>query len=270
MPKITEEIKRILKEKDRSVLTGTEAMRDIVRNLHRQVRTELGHAALGSWDAYSLRQLLDSLEYQTANFAAKAKTEAAALLDKSWTLGQSLVDGTLSAAGGAGVYTGFHLATSAMETLKEYSNDYLQKVFGDAWIRTKGELTLGVLGGKTPQEVAAAIGKTLDGPGIFNSIAERAEVITKTEMGRVFSEASQLRMEQAAEHVVGLEKQWLHVGHPMKPRITHLAAHGQHVPVNEPFKIGGGLMMFPRDPGAPIEETIHCGCDHVPYHAHWA
>lgn len=269
MPKVTDEIKRILREKDRAVITGTEAMRGIVQNLLDQVRAELGQAALGSWDAYSLRKMLDSLEFQAANFAGTAKTEAGGLLDKSWALGKALVDGPLTAEGVGGVYSGFHLSTSSLETLKEYSNDYLQKVFGDAWIRTKGELTLGVLGGKTPKEVAAAIGKTLDGPGIYKSIAERAEMITKTEMRRVFSEAAQLRMEQAAEHVDGLEKEWQHVGHPRKPRITHLAANGQHVPVDRPFKIGGITMMFPRDPGAPIEETINCGCDHVPYRDQW-
>jgi hypothetical protein len=270
MPKVTAAMQRILKEKDRAILTGTEAMRDILKDLQAQVRVELGKAAIGSWDAYSLRRALDSIETQVAQHEAAAKTEGGDLLDKSWKLGKDLVDGPLIAAGMGEIYTGFHLSTAAIDALKGYQNDYLERVFGDAWYRVKGEVTLGVLGSKTPQEVAAAIGEKLDGPGIFNNIAARAETITQTEMGRVFSEASQLRMEQAGEHVPGLEKQWRHVGHPRQPRPTHLAADGQHVPVNEPFRIGGTMMMFPRDPGAPIEETINCGCDHVPYHANWA
>jgi len=244
-------------------------MRDILKNLQKQVRAELGKAALGLWDAYALRQILDSLESQVANYEGLAKTEAEGFLDKSWSLGVSLVDAPLLAAAMGGIYSGFHLSTSSLEALQGYSNNYLESVFGDAWHRVKGEMTLGVLGNKTPQEVATAIGRNLDGPGIFKSIALRAETITKTEMGRVFSQAAQLRMEQAAEYVPGLEKKWRHVGHPMRPRISHQAADGQHVPVTKPFKIGGRLMMFPRDPGAPIEETIHCGCDHVPWHANW-
>jgi hypothetical protein len=126
-----------------------------------------------------------------------------------------------------------------------------------------------MMGGKTPQEVAAAIGKNLNDPSIFTSIAARAETITKTEMGRVFSTAAQKRMEEASRHVAGLEKQWIHAGHPKHARPGHEAAHGQHVPVGEPFNVGGTKMMYPRDPAAPLDEVINCGCDHVPYHARW-
>jgi hypothetical protein len=128
-----------------------------------------------------------------------------------------------------------------------------------AWDKIRGELTLGIMGGKTPQEVAKAIGMNLEDPSIFTSIAARAEVITKMEIGRTFSTAAEKRMEDADKYVDGLEKQWRHVGHPMKPRLTHLAADGQHVLVNEPFDIGGVEMMYPRDPAAPLDETINCG-----------
>ena len=66
-------------------------------------------------------------------------------------------------------------------------------------------------------------------------------------------------MEEAAKSVDGLEKMWRHAGHPRSPRITHLAADGRHVPVDEPFDIGGVAMMYPRDPAAPSEEVINCG-----------
>ena len=265
MPEVTATIKRLLKEKDRAIKTGTEAMRDLLKNLHAQVMTELGRAALGSWDAYSLRQYLDAIEGQMAAYQGYAKQEAGALLDKSWSAGEMLIEETLSAGA---IYSGFNLSTSVLDTMKDFAFHKIEGLSAAAWDQVKGELTLGIMGGKTPQEVAAAIGKNIDA-GKFASIAQRAEVITKTEMGRVFSEASQLRMEQAAEYVTGLEKEWRHVGHPTKPRLMHLAANGQHVPVKEPFRIGGVLMMFPRDPSAPIEETINCGCDHVPYHANW-
>jgi hypothetical protein len=227
---------------------------------------DLGKAALGSWDSYHLKKTLDSIEYQMAHYTGEAKRELSGLLDDAWGIGKDLVDKPLAVGG---VYIGgYHLGTSVLDTLKEYSSDYLKNMFHDAWYQVKGEITLGVVGGKTPQEVADAIGQNMD-EGRFANIANRAETITKTEMGRVFSEATQLRMDQAAEHVDGLEKEWRHVGHPRTPRLTHLRADGQHVPVNEPFKIGAIEMMFPRDPKAPLEEVIHCGCDHVPYHARW-
>jgi hypothetical protein len=256
MPTINSEIKRILKAKDAGIKSGTQAMLGLLKELQKQILGELGQAALGSWDAYHLKQALDAIEYQISNFKAKATAEADGLLKDSWGKGQSMVDMPLAEAG---VYVGWHLPTSVLDTLKDFTFDRISGLSNDAWLKIKGELNLGILGGKTPQEVAAAIGKNLTDPSIFASIADRAEVITKTEMGRVFSEATQLRMEQAAEYVDGLEKQWIHAGHPKKARPSHLAAHGQHVPVNELFNIGGVLMMSPREPGAPLEEVINCG-----------
>lgn len=259
-------ISRLLEEKDRGLISGAEMMRDILADLRRQVMNELGRAALGSWDAYHLRQTLSEIENQMANYAAKAKAEISGLMDKAWEQGKSVVDTPLAEGG---IYTGFHLSTSVLETLKEYSNDYLENLFGDAWYKIKGKINLGMLGNKTPQQVAEALGESIDA-GRWGSITYRAELITKTEMGTAFSQATQNRMAQAAEHVPGLEKQWLHAGHPKVARPTHVATHGKHVPVSEPFNVGGVMMMFPRAPGAPLDEVINCGCDHVPYHAAWA
>lgn len=266
MPTVNSEIRRIIKEKDMAIRSGTQSMLDILKELQTQVLNETGKAALGSWDAYYLKNLLGAIESQIDNFTVKAKAEAAGLLEDSWGKGIAMVDVPL---GSAGIYTGFHISTSSLDVLKEFTFHKLDGLSAAAMDKIKAELTLGIIGGKTPAEVAAAIGKNLKDPSIFTSIAARAEVITKTEMGRVFSTANQMRMEQASEYVVGLEKQWRHAGHPKQARPAHLAAHGQHVPVNEPFNIGGVPMMYPRAPGAPLDEVINCGCDHVPYHPRW-
>lgn len=256
MATVNSEIKRILKEKDAGIRSGSAAMRDIVDSLRQQVQAELGMAAAGSWDAYYLRKLLDSLEYQFGNFSAKAKKEAEGLVEDIWGMGRSLVDAPLKVAG---IYTGFHISTSSLDVMKDYTNNYLEGLFGDAWYKVKGEISLGMMGAKTPAEVASAIGKNLKSKSIFSSIAERAEVITQTEMGRAFSSAAQYRMYQQSQYVPDLEKQWIHAGHPKQPRASHLAAHGQHVPVKGAFTVGGVKMMYPRDPAAPVSETIRCG-----------
>lgn len=265
MAKVTAEIKHVLKEKDRGIATGAETMLKVLTSLHGQVTTELGKAALGSWDAYHLRQVLDQIEFQLASHEGQARQALSGLLDDAWNMGKGLVDRPMAAAG---IYTGFHLSTTVLDTLKDYSSDYLRSLFQDAWYGIKGEITLGIVGNKTPQAVTAAIGKTIDS-GRFKGYANRAETITKHEMGTVFSEASQLRMQQTAENVPGLEKEWNHAGHPKTARPSHVAAHGLHVPVGDPYDIGGVMMMFPRDPRAPLEETMNCGCDSVPYHANW-
>ncbi len=256
MATVNSEIRRILKEKDLAIRTGTRAMVDILEALQKETLDRLGEAAITEWDAYHLKQMLDSIENQISNFQAKAKAEADGLLEESWGMGRNLVDMPLAEAG---IYTGFRLSTSVLDTLKDFTFHKIEGLSDSAWEKIRGELTLGVMGGKTPQEVAKAIGTNLKDPSIFRSIAHRAEVITQTEMGRVFSTAAELRMEEAAEHVKDLEKMWRHVGHPKVPRPSHVAADGQHVPVDEPFDIGGVSMMYPRDPGAPIDETINCG-----------
>ena len=253
---MTSEIRNIIREKDAGIKSGTQAMLDILKELQKQVLDEIGRAALGSWDVYYLKKLLDSIEQQIAQFSERAKAEASGLLDDAWDKGIGLVDLPL---GAAGIYTGFHISTSSLDALKDFTFHKLDGLSNAAMDRIKSELTMGILGGKTPAEVAAAIGKNLTDPSIFASIADRAEVITKTEMGRVFSQATQMRMEQTSQYVDGLEKQWVHAGHPKKPRPAHVAASGQHVPVDQTFNIGGVQMMYPRAPGAPLDEVINCG-----------
>lgn len=43
-------------------------------------------------------------------------------------------------------------------------------------------------------------------------------------------------------------------------RGTHAAAHGQVVPLNAPFVVGGQMLMYPGDPRAAIGERVNCRC----------
>lgn len=266
MPKANYTIEKLLVEKAAGIRSGTEAMLGVLRDLQRQVIGELGQASLGSWDAYHLKKMLNALERQVANFENAAKKEASGRLDIMWDQGAALVEDPLRVSG---IYTGFNLSTSSLKVLKDFAFHKIEGLSASAWDKVKSELTLGVLGGKTPQEVASAIGRNLEDPSIFGSLGARAEAITKTEMGRVFSSASQKRMEEAAGYVEGLEKMWRHAGHPRVARQFHLALNGHHVPVNEPFLVGSVTMMYPRDPAAPVSEVVNCGCDHIPWHPAW-
>lgn len=48
--------------------------------------------------------------------------------------------------------------------------------------------------------------------------------------------------------------------HDGRTRATHLKADGQTKAVHVPFRVGGAKMMFPCQPGAPIEEVANCRC----------
>ena len=161
------------------------------------------------------------------------------------------------------------MSRSSLEVLKEFSFHRLEGLSNAAFANIRSELILGVLGQKTPHEVARAIGKKIDGPGPFKSLRHRAEAITRTEMGRVFSAATQHRMDEASQAVPGLKKKWKHSGHPKVARPHHKALDGYVEDVDKPFLVGSVSMMYPRDPAAPVGEIINCGCDHIPWHPAW-
>ncbi len=43
-------------------------------------------------------------------------------------------------------------------------------------------------------------------------------------------------------------------------RATHMAAHGQTVPVTDFYVVGGAMLEFPGDPAGPASEVFNCRC----------
>lgn len=54
-------------------------------------------------------------------------------------------------------------------------------------------------------------------------------------------------------------KKWVTKSDP-RVRDTHAAAHGQVVPLNAPFMVGGQMLMYPGDPRAAAGERANCRC----------
>jgi hypothetical protein len=57
------------------------------------------------------------------------------------------------------------------------------------------------------------------------------------------------------------KKTWFSM-HDNKVRDTHIEADGQTVPADEPFTLGGGLLMYPTDQslGVSYSEVVNCRC----------
>jgi len=254
---VSPELAKILKLKDTRMIEGTEAMIRLLQEVKNQVIIELAHVPEKEFTSYQLKKSLAGIQYSLDQFKGGAQKQMGGLLDDAWGFGEELVD---AYASGSGIALGFgELPQSVLITLKDYAFHKIGSLSDAAWDQIRGELTLGVLGQKTPFEVMQSIIGQVDKPSIFGSIENRAEVITKTEMGKTFSRATFDRMKQADKVVPGMMKEWKHRGHPKQPRPTHLWADGNRVPVDEAFSIGGISMMYPRDPNAPVSEIVNCG-----------
>lgn len=269
---VTTRIKELLKQRDARIISGSQYVQELLAQVQREILAELVAMPSDSYSAFHLRQTMASIERYLSSFESGADRELSSGLTANWDMGTDLLSSTMHSAGGGSVYLGTpHLTGNVLDTLKEFTFGRVRSVSNDLFTRIKGELTLGILGQKTPAQIAAEIAGSLPGPSIFKTVAERAEVITGLEMGRAFSVANQASMESATDVLPALKKMWLHAGHPRAPRQTHLLMHGQTREMDAVFYQAkdGGAVRYPRDPQAPIQEVIRCGCDHIPYMDKW-
>lgn len=212
-----------------------------------------------------VQQLIDALtgDLQAAGNAA---------LDSAWNVGVAAVDAPLASAG---IHVDWRLPlldTSVLTALKTFTAGRIQDLSSQALGRIDRAIGLTVLGATTPNEAIQAVQAEL---GTKDSASmRRARRIVHTSLGEAYATAQQQRLEQSAELVPDLRKQWLRSG-KIHSRWNHDAADGQTVPVAKPFVLpanrgtGTVTMMHPHDPKAPAGEIINCGCTHRAWLTRW-
>lgn len=265
--KVTDILKQVLTDQLRRTISGQEAVRRILDEVRRQVIMEIATAQPESFTLYRQTQMLGQIERLMFDAEAELRVEASKGITDSWNSGKGLI--TEMALAGSDITLATGISSQVLDQIKEFTWGRISSVRSDAVAKIRAEITLGLLGQKTPQEISSVIAGTLESPGLFKGITERAEVITKTEMGRAFSMAHQASLVSATEMLPDLQKMWLHAGHPKQPRPYHLRLNGDIKAVDQPFLIGSVIMMYPRDPKGPIGEIINCGCMHVAYMRSW-
>ena len=219
------------------------------------------------WQAYRLPEFKNAIDRAMQQFGDKYGVDLREAQRSFWEDGINMVDAPLREIG---VYASFPaIDTTVLGIMQGYGADLVKGIAKDAALRINNEITMGLMGQKTPYEVMEAVGANLKDKSIFTSIAARAETITRTEAGRVLEAASQARLEAAAGLVPGLQKQWFHGENVRVPRPSHLAVVGQIRNVDQPFDVGGEKLMYPRDPAGSAKNTINCSCYTVPYHPDW-
>jgi len=99
-------------------------------------------------------------------------------------------------------------------------------------------------------------------------ISAKAERIFRTEIMTAQNMAAHDKLQDELGRFPDLQKIWLSTG-DWRTRDSHINAHGQVVPADGLFRVGGAQARYPLDPGLPIGERVNCRCDSVPYRESW-
>lgn len=211
-----------------------------------------------------LGQINDVIDGATTQAGVQFDSTARAV----WQQGEDFIDKPLAVIGRAVELQLPLLDTRVLTAMRSFGQLRLKDVGREAASKIGSQLSQVTIGAQPVQDAVRAIQAQLAGP-----TPVRATTIVRTEVGRVFAVASEDRLEQAAELVPGLSKQWRRSG-KIHSRWTHDLMDGQVVGAKESFKVpnpGGGfdMMKCPHDPQAPAEQVINCGCVMLPTLKGW-
>lgn len=250
----------------RGVRIQSETYDEIVYLLEQAKRTIAGELALGAptgFESWRLQLVQAEIRRNLAVFERGTLASILTGLDRSHEAGGDLVLQPLRAAGIDITSVVPALDPRLLIAMKSFQTDRIRDISTTVVNRVNTELGQVAIGVQSPFEAARKVAEHLDAP------KARAATIVRTELGTIYSEAGQQRMEQAVKAgVAGLEKQWRRSG-KLHPRVTHELADGQIKPVDQPFLVGGIEIMKPRDPALPAKERINCGCSSLPHMKHW-
>lgn len=146
----------------------------------------------------------------------------------------------------------FRLRNPAIaDALFERANHLAGNIAEDVFDRMKTVIADGFyLEGRGIADVARALREEFDWMS-----SSRAERIARTETLSVTEEAQLTVYQASGVHL----KRWI-TTLDGRERESHFLAHGQLVPIDEPFEVGDSLLMYPGDPDAPPGEICNCRC----------
>lgn len=212
--------------------------------------------ATTEWKAYAIPQLRASIDRAVEAFRQRYQAAQGGALNNMWAAGIDMVDIPLSAAGFR--LLGPEISRTALEIGQGYSADLIKGLTSDAIKKINGEIMMGIMGAKQPFDVMKAVGRNLDDPSVFRTIATRAEAITRTETAKINSAARQARIEGTVgntEPPMRWMKKWISSG-KFRPRPHHAGLNGETIPIDEKFL---GYIDYPHAPGLSAEEVVNCG-----------
>lgn len=221
-------------------------------------------AAPSDYQQFYLPKLQRAVRDALAAVGAESADIVRSGADASWQAGLDLVDKPLAAGGIQLQGLVPRISTEQLLAMRTFAVDRIKDVSVQLANKVTSELGMAIIG---TQDIGTTIGNIQK---LFGSQGRRrALTIVRTELGRAYAVAGQKRLDQAAEFLPGLKKQWRRSG-KVHSRAGHDAIDGQVRAPDEQFLLPSGIgLAHPRDPKAPAGETINCGCESLPYMDNW-
>tara|TARA_R110000868_G_scaffold225568_2_gene477809 strand:- start:22481 stop:23374 length:894 start_codon:yes stop_codon:yes gene_type:complete len=265
-----EKLKRFAAERAEQLKAGIRMQADTgkeVRSLLVKTQKEIAQILSGApsdYKRWQLGELQRAVEQALAEFNAGGNATLQSGLSGSWQQGQLLIDAPLKAASLDISADLIAIDNRRLLAMRRFTTETIADVTAKLANSINSELARAAIGIQSPFEAAQAIAGKLQTGGL-----DRAGTIVRHQLGTAFSTAAQERQEQAVTILPGLKKQWRRSG-KTHSRIEHDLIDGQIRDVDKPFELPNGIkLMHPRDPSAPIGETIHCGCTSIPWMESW-
>jgi len=215
------------------------------------------------WENYRARQLTDAVRGATDDFRERYWGEAQGWQRQAFDLGLTPFKEMSLNLNWAGIQRqGFEFySQNGLHFITDLADDLRKSLSREVLLTTTGL-----------QAPNTAMQHVRDLLGGGKKAAARAQAIVRTEVGRNFSLATLLSLEDSVQ-VLGAEllKMWLHapLGSSKYARPAHVAMHAKTAPVDGYFYFPGGPLRCPQDPQGSASETIHCKCRIVAYREDW-
>lgn len=257
------ERKKQLKRFTDSVRRTNADIDDFLKKARQEIKIRLAEAP-SDYQTWALTNVQKDIERVAEELKSELQSAGTAGFDAAINIGAAVVDEPLKSAFNYDLNASVQMAsTEQIKAMRSFLTDRLADVGEQAKKKINEQLGLCLIGAQNPFQAAREIAAHLGTNG-----RSRARRIVNTELGRAFSVATQERLKQAQEAGLKMKKQWRRSG-KIHSRLTHDLADGQVVDADKPFIVGGVKMMYPRDPTAPVSETINCGCVCLPYMDDW-
>lgn len=257
------ERKKQLKRFTDSVRRTNADIDDFLNKARLEIKMRLAEAP-SDYQTWALTNVQKDIERVAEELKSELQSAGTAGFDAAINIGAAVVDEPLKSAFNYDLNARIQQAsTEQIKAMRSFLTDRLADVGEQAKKKINEQLGLCLIGAQNPFQAAREIATHLGTNG-----RSRARRIVNTELGRAFSVATQERLKQAQEAGLKMKKQWRRSG-KIHSRLTHDLADGQVVDADKPFIVGGVKMMYPRDPTAPVSETINCGCVCLPYMDDW-